>query len=112
LPPPTPAQVGMAAMVRDYGAGPVWDESLIRPDDVHDLGALAVLDQVDTPQIVDAAVTGPKLAAGSLDSSKWSDNFTAVSPFGFALAKGPALAGADRRWAWGMGGGEAAGNVG
>ena len=34
LPPPTPAQVGMAAFVRDYGAGPVWDESFVGFDDV------------------------------------------------------------------------------
>ena len=35
LPPPTPEQVGMAAFVRDYGSGPVWDESFATPADIH-----------------------------------------------------------------------------
>jgi endosialidase-like protein len=73
LPPPTPAQVGMAAMVRDYGAGPVWDESLIRPEDVHDLGALAVLDTVDTIHIDDDAVTGPKIADAAVGTPQLAD---------------------------------------
>ena len=46
LPPPGPDKVGMAALVRDYGAGPVWDESFITPSDVHDLGDLATMDTV------------------------------------------------------------------
>ena len=75
LRPPTPADVGKAGIVRDRndGLGPVWAADFLAPSDVHDLGALAVLDQVDTPQIVDLAVTTPKLGAKAVTGPKIGD---------------------------------------
>ena len=79
LPPPVPADLGEAMMIRDQGAGPVWVIDRVAAADVSGLGALATLSSVNTAQITDGAVTSAKLANGAVGGAQLAANSVGAS---------------------------------
>jgi len=77
LPPVTGADIHKTLVVRDPGSGATWLTDYLTAADVTGLGALATLNTVDTPQIVNGAVTAAKLAAGAATGNL---GFTPLNP--------------------------------